>query len=118
MKNLIKTITATALAVSVALPAVAVTSGEALALTKSQARKCHYYASEKARKKTDKAALTGLVVGGVGGALLGDAFGGKKTTILGGAGGAAAGLAVGGSKYDRYYRKYYFDCASRYDHDY
>lgn len=118
MKKLIQMMTAAALALSVAVPATIVMSDDALALTKKQARKCHVYASNKAKKKTNKSALTGLVVGGLGGALIGDAVGGKKSTILGGAGGAAAGLAVGGSQYDRYYNRYFARCAAQYDDDY
>ncbi len=118
MKKLIQMMTAAALALSVAVPATIVMSDDALALTKKQARKCHSYARHKAKQKTNGSALTGLIVGGVGGALLGDAVGGKKSTIIGGAGGAAAGLAVGGSQYDRYYHRYYTRCAAQYDEDY
>jgi uncharacterized protein YcfJ len=118
MKKLIQMMTAAALALSVAVPATIVMSDDALALTKKQARKCHIYASDRAKRKTNKSALTGLIVGGVGGALIGDAVGGKKSTIIGGAGGAAAGLAVGGTQYDRYYHKYFARCASQYDEDY
>lgn len=118
MKRLIQTITAASLALAMAVPVVAVTADDALALTKKQARKCHAYAERKAKKKTSGAALTGLIVGGVGGALLGDAVGGRKSTIIGGAAGGATGLAVGGSQYDRYYHKYFNRCAAQYDEDY
>jgi uncharacterized protein YcfJ len=118
MKKLIQMISAAALVLSFSVPATIVMSGDALALTKKQARKCHYYAEQKARKKTNKSAFTGLVVGGIGGALLGDAVGGKKSTIIGGAGGAAAGLAVGGTQYDKYYHRYFKRCAAQYDEDY
>jgi uncharacterized protein YcfJ len=118
MKKLIQIISAAALVLSVSVPATIVMSGDALALTKKQARKCDSYARHKAKQKTNGSALTGLIVGGVGGALIGDAVGGKKSTIIGGAGGAAAGLAVGGSKYDRYYHKYFARCAAEYDEDY
>lgn len=112
-----KTLSAAALSLALVLPVSATISSDAMALTKKQAKKCHIYASKKAKKKTNNAALTGLVLGGVGGALIGDAFGGKKTTILSGAGGAAAGLAVGGSKYDYYYDKYFESCAAQYEDD-
>ena len=118
MKKLIQIISAAALVLSVSVPATIVMSDDALALTKKQARKCHAYAKDKARSKTDRSALGGLLLGGVGGALIGDAVGGKKSTVIGGAAGAATGLAVGGSQYDRYYHRYFNRCAAEYDDDY
>jgi uncharacterized protein YcfJ len=111
----LKTLSAAALAFAIAMPMAATVSSPALALTKKEHKYCVQYAHKKAKKKTDKAALTGLFVGGIGGALIGDAFGGKKTTILSGAGGAAAGLAVGGSQYNKYYDKYYYNCVAQFD---
>lgn len=119
MKKLIQIVSAAAIALSVAAPATIVMSGDALALTKKQARKCHYYAEEKSRKKTNKRVLGSMIVGGIGGAIAGDVLGGgKKTSIIAGAGGAAVGMAHGASKRDKYYRKYFAKCASHYDADY
>jgi uncharacterized protein YcfJ len=114
MRNLIKVISAAAVALSVTVPAMTVSSNGAYALTKAQARTCRAYADDKARSKTDRSALGGLLLGGAGGALIGSAVGGKKSTIIGGAVGAGTGLAVGGSQYDHYYRKYYNRCVDRY----
>jgi uncharacterized protein YcfJ len=118
MRKLIKVISAAVLALSVTVPAVTVMSDGAFALTKSQARKCDAYASDKARSKTDRSALGGMLLGGVGGALFGNAVGGRTSTVVGGAAGAATGLAVGGSQYNRYYHKYFNRCAAKYDSDY
>ncbi len=119
MKKLIQTVSAVALALTVSLPAMTVMSDGALALTKKQAQKCHYYAEKKSRKKTDKRVLGSMIVGGIAGAVAGDVLGGgRKTSILAGAGGAAVGMAHGASKRDKYYDRYFAKCASQYDPDY
>lgn len=88
MRKLILAITA----LSVAIPA-AVT----LPASQAEARKRHYYSGEGRRKVCrHSSGTTGLVAGGVGGALAGQGLLGHGAlgTIAGGVGGAFAGRAL------------------------
>ena len=61
---------------------------------------------------------TGTIVGGIGGALIGNSIsGGGGGAILGGLGGAVAGHAIAGSGCGRYrHDAYYYESGSRYRH--
>lgn len=61
---------------------------------------------------------TGTIIGGIGGALIGNSIaGGGGGAILGGLGGAVAGHAIAGSGCGRYrHDAYYYERAPRYRH--
>ena len=86
MRRIALVLAAASLAVPVALP------------TAAQARKHRYYANSHATRCRHSAGTTGLVAGGVGGAVLGHAVLGHG--LLGAAAGAAGG-ALGGRAIDR-----------------
>lgn len=81
-------------ALSLAIPA-----SMALPASQAQARHHHYYSGRSyrgARRCTHSGGTTGLVAGGVGGALVGNSILGHGAlgTVAGAAGGALAGRAI------------------------
>lgn len=88
-----RTIMLSLAAISLAIPA-----SMALPVSKAEAKKKHYYShsSRNVRTCRHSSGTTGLVAGGVGGALVGNSVLGHGAlgTIAGGVGGAFAGRAI------------------------
>ena len=88
MRKIFLTLAAVSLAIPVSM---------SLPVDKSEAKKHRYYSHDnrKYRSCRHSSGTTGLVAGGVGGALVGNALGGGLLgTVAGGVGGALGGRAI------------------------